>query len=226
MEYCDYNEWAKIVDENVLEFKIEGRDLLDLGCGTGEILLYLQQKYQCTGIDISEEMLKVAQKKLKGNNIPLYCGDMRNFDTGKKYDVIISFFDTITHLTSIEELKENFKSVANALKERGLYIFDVVDRKFMEEMFPGDVFVDQRKNITTIWEHDFDEGIDYIDATYFVKNKNGYFEKIQESYEKKLFTFLEIEEAAKENGLKITKKYLNDKIAGEREFFVLRLDGQ
>ena len=225
MEYCDYNEWARIVEENKQEFQIEGNDLLDLGCGTGEILLYLQQ-YNCTGIDLSEEMLKIAQKKLKGCNIPLYYGDMKNFDTGKKYDIIISFFDTITHLTSLEELKENFRCIANSLKKDGIYIFDIVDRNFMELMFPGGVFVDQRKNLTTIWEHEFEDGIDYIDATYFIKQKNGYFEKIQESYEKKLFTATEIKKAAEENGLKISKKYLNNKIAGEREFFVLRLDGQ
>lgn len=65
---------------------------MDLGCGTGENLLRLCEKYECSGLDLSEGMLKKANIKLKGKNVPLFLGDMREFDTGEKYDIIFSFF--------------------------------------------------------------------------------------------------------------------------------------
>ncbi len=38
--------------------------ILDIGCGTGELLLQLQGKARLSGIDISEKMLTIARKKL------------------------------------------------------------------------------------------------------------------------------------------------------------------
>ena len=55
----------------------------------------------------------------------------------------------------------------------------------MNEMFLNDLFVDDRKDLTCIWEHEIEEGIDYIDATYFIKNSKGSFDKVCESYGKK-----------------------------------------
>lgn len=226
MEHCDYSQWEAVVEEDIAYGGAPGRRLLDLGCGTGELLLRLKDRYECSGLDLSEEMLKVAKRKLKGMDIPLYLGDMRDFNTGEKYDIMLSLFDTITHLTSIQELEEHFGCVSQSLNEAGLYIFDTVDRGFMDEMFPGGTFVDQRKNMTTIWEHELEEGIDYIDATYFIKQKNGSYEKLEETYEKKLFTHDEIEEAASKANLRIIRVHRDKGAAGEREFFVLRLDGQ
>ena len=167
-------------------------------------------------------MLKVAEKKLKHRNVRLYLGDMVDFNTGFQYDVMISLFDTVNHILSVEELISHFKSVKNSLKDEGVYIFDVVDREFMNEMFPNDVFVDDRKELTAIWEHELEEGIDYIDAVYFVKNSKGTFDKVSESYAKKIFASEEIAECIKVSGLKLIKIIENDEIAGRRQVYLLK----
>lgn len=224
MEICDYNEWIKILEDYILKYNPLGQKILDLGCGTGENLTRLADKYQCSGLDLSEEMLKRAKIKLKGKNVPLFLGDMREFDTGERYDIIFSFFDTVNHLTSLEDLADLLNSVRNSLNKNGIYIFDVVDREFMNKMFPNDIYADNRKDFAVIWEHFYDEelNLDQIEATYFLKNKNKSYDKMTEYYEKRIFTHEEIFACAKNAQLLLTNFEINDKIAGRRFFYILQ----
>ena len=222
MEFSDYGAWEKQIEELIQEGQPNGKQLLDIGCGTGELLLRMAKNYQCDGMDLSEGMLKVAQRKLKHREVRLFLGDMVEFDTGYRYDIMVSLFDTVNHILSLEELESHLKSVENSLNPGGIYIFDVVDREFMETMFPGDIFVDNRKDITCIWEHEIEEGIDYIDATYFLKNSRGSWDKLTESYSKKIFSSIEIEETISKTGLKILKVIINDEIAGKRHLYLLK----
>lgn len=224
MEICDYKEWINLLENYIIEYNPKANSILDLGCGTGSSLLNMSDKYQLSGLDLSEEMLRKANKKLKKKNVKLFLGDMREFDTGESYDVIFSFFDTVNHLTSIHDLMDLFNSVKNSLNSNGIYIFDVVDRKFMNKMFANGVYADTRKDFAVIWEHNFDEeyGIDEIEATYFVKEKNNFFEKYKEYYEKRIFTNAEILKIAKNCGLKLENYQLNEDLAGERYFYILK----
>lgn len=222
MEFSDYGAWEKQIEELIQEGQPNGKQLLDIGCGTGELLLRMAKNYQCDGMDLSEGMLKVAQRKLKHREVRLFLGDMVEFDTGYRYDIMVSLFDTVNHILSLEELESHLKSVEKSLNPGGVYIFDVVDREFMETMFPGDVFVDNRKDITCIWEHEIEEGIDYIDATYFLKNSRGSWDKFTESYSKKIFSSIEIEDTISKTGLKVIKTIINDKIAGKRHIYLLK----
>lgn len=223
MEYSDYQAWENLIEELIKVGEPKGKKLLDIGCGTGELLLRMAKKYQCSGLDLSEEMLKIANKKLKHREVKLYLGDMVEFNTGEKYDIMVAMFDTVNHLTSVEELEFHLESVKNSLNEGGIYIFDVVDREFMDTMFPGGVFVDNRKDLTCIWEHEVEDGIDYIDATYFLKNSKGHWEKLNESYSKMIFSQEQLEKSITKMGLNIKKIEKNDKIAGKRYIYLVNL---
>ncbi|MCJ8341287.1 MAG: class I SAM-dependent methyltransferase [Cetobacterium sp.] len=222
MKYCDYDQWSSYIKDKIEEYHPQGKTLLDLGCGTGETLIRLKENFQCSGLDLSKEMLEIAHKKLKNKGVNLFMGDMREFNTGEKYDIIISLFDTVNHLTSIEDLEDLFSAVKGSLNENGIYIFDVVDRKFMEAMFPGGIYYDERKDMTIIWEHYREDDLDFVEANFFVKNKNNTYDKYKEYYEKKIFDRSEIEKAVKKNDLSLLTVAKNDKIAGERYFYVVK----
>ena len=77
MEYVDYDEWARLIDKKISPF-IEDKNMLEIGCGTGEIVVRMQKKgYKVEAIDNSIEMLKLAKEKYK--NIEFIKKDMRNF---------------------------------------------------------------------------------------------------------------------------------------------------
>jgi len=222
MEYADYDGWENIIEEKIERYGDSPKSILDLGCGTGEVLLRLLPNYEMTGVDLSKEMVEIARRKV--DQVSFYIQDMRHLKLEKKHDVVISLFDTVNHLISLEGLKETFSSVWENLNEDGIYIFDIVTRDLIEEMFPGGNFIDDRGDIVIIWEHeeDIDEGIDYIDTTFFVKQKNGMFKKITEEYVKKIFTVDEVMNIAKEIGFKVVEVEENSELAGERIFFTLK----
>lgn len=225
MEHCDYNSWKQQIYDILEENNIKKGKLLDIGCGTGELLLRIYDKYEVSGLDISPEMLSIAKKKLDCFNVKLYEENMLDFDLSEKFNVIIALFDTVNHIIKYEDLIKHLETVKKHLEEEGIYIFDLVNRKFMDEMFFGGSFIDKREKIITIWEHSKLGDIDCIDATYFVKEKNGYYKKLEEVYMKKIFSDNDIIEAAEIVGLEYVSKIINSDIAGERSFIVLKKRG-
>lgn len=232
MEYADYNKWNEIIINAMEENNIEYQSLLDLGCGTGKLLFQIADKFKfCKGIDLSENMLNIAKdhykdqikkKKINESKIKFVLDDIITFKTQEKYNIAIAFFDTINHILSGEELLLHFRNVKNALNKNGLYIFDIVDRKFMNKMFVNNTFVDIRDDFTCIWELEREDDIDYIKATYFLRREKKLYEKFYEVYTKKIFSQDELEKIIDKSQLKIVKKYVNDKIAGHRWIYILK----
>ncbi len=85
------------------------KNVLDIGCGDGELLRNLKKKKQCNcyGIDFSQNLIRVAQKKSK--NINYFCIDMnkikKEFKTKIKFDYIITK-RSIQNLTSWDDQKK------------------------------------------------------------------------------------------------------------------------
>ena len=70
----------------------EKRTILDVGCGTGRILLGLkEQGLDVVGLDSSPEMLCQCRQKLSANQLEaeLYEGDMRSFDLKRSFSTIL-----------------------------------------------------------------------------------------------------------------------------------------
>jgi len=98
--------------------------ILDLCCGTGQLAQTLCQRgYVVTGLDGSSEMLEFARENAPG--VEFIIDDARYFRLPAEYDVVISMFDALNHVMSIDELTEVFRNVFNCLKPAGLFLFDM-----------------------------------------------------------------------------------------------------
>ena len=90
--------------------KKENPTVLELGCGNGrDAQEILKKTNDYCGIDISEELLKLAKNRLPEAHLEL--GDISSFDFPKGLDVVFAFASLI-HIT-----KEEFKDVLNKLYE-------------------------------------------------------------------------------------------------------------
>ena len=85
------------------------KNVLDIGCGDGELLRNLEKKNKCNcyGIDFSQNLIKIARRKSK--NINYYCIDMNKikdeFKVKIKFDYIITK-RSIQNLTSWKDQKK------------------------------------------------------------------------------------------------------------------------
>lgn len=117
--------------------------ILDIGCGTGDILVYLNPK-NGLGIDASEEMIRIAEEKYTNKNgIEFRVASAEDFYfPDRKFDYII-MCDLIEHLPSLElviqSLKRNSTSntkiiitTANSLWEPLLIILEKLKLKMPE----------------------------------------------------------------------------------------------
>jgi ubiquinone/menaquinone biosynthesis C-methylase UbiE len=98
----------------------EPKNILEIGCGTGNVLVALQEHYpgaKVTGVDISSSMLKVAKKK---TNASLAQTDAHSFllATNEVYNMII----LQNSLYAIPERQELWKELFSALSPGGTII--------------------------------------------------------------------------------------------------------
>lgn len=129
-EEMDYNPWIEIVK------KYNGT-LLDVGCGSGSLLIQLKQLgYDCCGIDLSANMLELAKKKFIMNHldIPVFQDNMLSFSLQKKFDIITCFFDTLNHLNTYEELSCTLCNMSNHLNTNGVLIVDLFTKDKMNDI--------------------------------------------------------------------------------------------
>lgn len=95
----------------------EGKDILDVACGTGVLIPdYLARKVKSvTAIDIAPEMVKIARQKFGQENVQILCGDVETAEFDRTFDCII-VYDAFPHFSEPENL---IKVLAGHLKPGG-----------------------------------------------------------------------------------------------------------
>ena len=98
--------------------------ILELGCGTGKVTRRLKAcGYDMIGIDISEEMLEMAQNQEHDGILYLHQ-DMREFELFGTVAAVVSLCDSMNYITSEEDLLKVFRLVNNYLDPEGIFVFD------------------------------------------------------------------------------------------------------
>jgi SAM-dependent methyltransferase len=119
----DYADEAAKIDQLIREYKRSpGNRLLDIACGTGGHLAYLQNTYTVEGLDLEEGMLEVARARFP--HIPFYQGSMIDFDLGRRFDTIICLFSAIGYVQTIENLEKTIANMARHLEPGGVLILE------------------------------------------------------------------------------------------------------
>ena len=104
----------------------EGDKVLDIGCGWGSFAKYAAEEYgaQVTGITISRDQVKYGTEMCKGLPVEIRLQDYR--DINEKYDKIVSL-GMMEHV-GYKNYKAYMTIAANALKEEGLFLIQVIGR--------------------------------------------------------------------------------------------------
>lgn len=233
MKDAPYEQWVNLIEESISLYHQGATTLLDVGCGTGEIAVLLANKHlTVTGVDISEDMLTVAQAKAESNklNILFLQQDMRNLtEFPDPFDVITICCDSLNYLETKQGVQATFRAVHSQLQNQGLFIFDVHSLHKIHHVFANSTFADQDEDVSFIWNSFLGEEPNSIehDMSFFVK-KGEYYERYDEVHYQRTYSIDEYSMWLKEASFEILTICGDFKInegpneTTERVFFICR----
>jgi SAM-dependent methyltransferase len=195
---ADYYDYVQVYAERadvafwVDEARRSGGPVLELGCGTGRVLLPVAHAgIEITGLDASRKMLSVLGQRLGQEStevrdkVELVEGDMRDFDLGRQYALVIIPFRPFQHLITVNEQVACLAAIRKHLRPDGRLIFDLfnpsltalLDESRAEEQAPeAGVQMPDGRRFHRTWRRtgiDFFNQVQQIEMYYYVTHPDG-----------------------------------------------------
>ncbi len=105
-----------------------GGPVLELGCGTGRVLLPIAASgLCCTGVDVSDAMLDEFRRKPGASEVELVRAPMESFALSRSYSLIYAAFRSFQHLDSERQQLDCLACVRLHLAPGGVFAFDVMN---------------------------------------------------------------------------------------------------
>jgi len=155
----DYGATVDFYYEILKREGLTARTAVDLACGTGSVTVLLAEKgLQTIGVDLSEEMLTVAQQKAwELENPPRFiCQPLQALYLPRGVDLAVCALDSMDYITDPVDCAEAIRRVYKALNPGGIFIFDVNTPEKLRAM-DGQVFLDEDDDVYCVWRGEFDE---------------------------------------------------------------------
>lgn len=216
MQDVPYTEWIRYLNRLFEKHGITPESILDIGCGTGNVTLPLAEMgYNLTGLDMSAEMLAVAESKAreKNLNIKWVQQDMIMMNLGGlQYDMVISMTDSLNYLEDSKSMEQVFSLVRDVLNPGGWFIFDLNSHYKISEVFGDNTFTLQDEDIAYIWENSYDPatGTCIMDLIFFVREADGRYRRFQEQHSETGYDVEMIKELLIRTGFSVEAIYAED----------------
>ena len=155
----DYEATVAFYYEILNREGLSPRTAVDLACGTGSVSAILARKgLRVTGVDLSEEMLTVAQQKTADlDNPPQFvCQSLEKLCLPRGVDLAVCALDSLDYITDPADCARAIQRVYKALNPGGIFIFDVNTPEKLRAM-DGQVFLDEDEDVYCVWRGEFDE---------------------------------------------------------------------
>lgn len=130
-KYC-YKQIIQIVKEKDIKFY----QIIDLGCGTGELerqLFFQFPHITITAVDLSDKMINIASSKIKNKNIKFIIDDVNNLHFFENSFDAIFVLNNLHHFYNLEMF---FQRINPWLKSNGyLFIIDPFKDSFIKAVW-------------------------------------------------------------------------------------------
>lgn len=230
MRDVPYEQWVKVIQQQVEKHGIEGKRLLDLACGTGELSICLAKSgYEVTCVDLSDDMLSVAQAKAQESGLQLsfFEQNMAELELMTEFDIIGIFCDSLNYLQTETEIKNTFRHVYHHLEDKGLFIFDVHSVYKMQHLFINQTYAYNGDDISYIWqcfEGEYPLSVEH-ELTFFVQDESGKYDRYDELHFQRTYPIEQYIEWLENSGFQVNEilydfkqSFLNDDC--ERVLFI------
>jgi SAM-dependent methyltransferase len=202
--------------------------ILDLCCGTGQLARILTDRgYRVTGLDSSREMLSFARENAP--DAEFIQEDARSFKLPAVHHAVISVFDSLNHIMTIEDLTYVFRNVYTALRQGGLFLFDLNMEEGYRITWNDNFGIVEDDHVCVIHSsYRPEERTARFDATIFRYQGNWY--RTDLTLLQKCHLAPEVRSALESTGFKRIRAYAYDELQGlteltaksERAYFLCR----
>ena len=151
----------------------EARSLLDIACGTGWHLERLRDWYEVEGLDSSPGMLRYARARLPG--VALHQEDMRSFDLGRAFDVVLCLSSSIAWMQTTEDLGRAIDAMAQHVNPGDLLFVEPWD--FPSEESTEEPWIATKESpdrIVTLMETTTLDGDTWLQDTHYLDWKRSF----------------------------------------------------
>ncbi|MBD5133736.1 MAG: class I SAM-dependent methyltransferase [Clostridiales bacterium] len=215
----DYEKWADYIERHFRRSKRPVRSVVELGCGTGSLTKLLAERgYAMTAVDLSPDMLAVADQKCRGLDVRLVCQDMSRLALLEPADAVISCLDSVNYVTRPAALRRTFRRVYRALAPGGLFLFDAKTPAALEGA-DGQTYLDEDDGLFCVWRGEYSPrrrvcgyGLDL-----FVREEDGGWSRGGEYHEEYAYTVEELDGFLREAGFRHIKLYGDKTMRGPKE---------
>jgi len=200
------------IDFFVEAARLSGGPVLELGCGTGRVLIPTARAgYEIVGLDLSANMLQICEKKLLDereavrSRVRLVPGDMRKFDLASTFNLVTLPFRPFQHLITVDDQMSCLASIRRHLVPRGSLIVDLFN-PWLEALVRDDLGqeIQDEPEFTTpdgrrvvrrhrVVSRDYANQISQIELIYYVTHPDGRDERLVHAFPMRYLYRFEIE---------------------------------
>jgi ubiquinone/menaquinone biosynthesis C-methylase UbiE len=158
MDDVDYSNWCSFIEEILNIYGCKPQNILDTACGTGNITIPMALKgYNLLGVDISEEMLTIAESKARSKklNIKFVKQNMTELVLNKSFDTVLCMCDGVNYIVEEEALFKYFKTIHNVINAEGVFIFDISSRYKLSNILGDNTLFQEKDDFCYIWENSY-----------------------------------------------------------------------
>ncbi|MCM2531579.1 methyltransferase domain-containing protein [Neobacillus pocheonensis] len=209
MKDAPYEEWVSFVKEKLQKYHVEGNLLLDLACGTGELSIRLAKEgFSVTGVDLSSDMLAVAQAKseVAGTSIPFFEQNMADLEGQGQFDIIGIFCDSLNYLQTEEEIIQTFSTVFQHLNNGGIFLFDVHSIYKISQVFINQTFALNEDHLAYIWNSfpgEFPNSVEHELSFFALDEWTGKYDRFDELHFQRTFPVVQYTDWLKHAGFEL-----------------------
>lgn len=213
MADVEYDAWCHRLLKMLECAGITPREMIDAACGTGQMTIRLAKRgIRVTGVDLSTEMLQVAQQNARANGmraLPFVRMDMRALQSHRPVDAISCACDGVNYLTEPMDVKAFFRAAYRCLKPGGALVFDVSTLHKYLSALDGVTYGEDLEDLTYLWRNRFDpiSRLCEMELMLMIRQPDGAFRRAFERHLQRAHTQAELMEWLAQAGFHHIRAY-------------------
>lgn len=223
MDDFDYPKWADYYLQLLARAGVKPRTMADAACGTGSLTVqFARRGIRVTGIDLSDEMLRIAADKARSNGVQAMFvrQDMTGLRLPRPVDALVCGCDGVNYLLTDERVRAFLDSAHAAIRLGGALAFDISSAYKLEHVLGDGFFGEERDEVAYLWSNRFDADAQTVqmDLTFFRREPCGLYRRFVERHTQRAHRPERICELLQESG------FARVGIYGDRTFEPPRAD--